>query len=148
MALLYDLLAVILIPFKLAYWTVVLAVRATGWFANWTLNLIVAVALPALRFLAFVFLLVSTIALVADATPALDGFGPFEPTLFVDHWRGLAPKSASAAQAAVSEATHPLVWDFGVSSLINLPTFFIFGVLGLLAALVGQRRERLDVFVN
>ncbi len=148
MALLYDLFAVILMPFKLAYWTVVLAVRATIWFAQWTLNLVVGVALPALRFLAFVFLLVGTIALVADATPALDGFGPFEPTLFVDHWRGLAPKSVTAAQAALSEATHPWVWDIGVSSLINLPTFFIFGVLGLLAALVGQRRERLDVFVN
>jgi hypothetical protein len=148
MALLYDLFAVILMPFKLAYWTVVLAVRATIWFAQWTLNLVVGVALPALRFLAFVFLLVGTIALVADATPALDGFGPFEPTLFVDHWRGLAPKSVTAAQTALSEATHPWVWDIGVSSLINLPTFFIFGVLGLLAALVGQRRERLDVFVN
>jgi hypothetical protein len=148
MALLYDLFAVFLMPFKLAYWTVVLAVRATIWFAQWTLNLVVGVALPALRFLAFVFLLVGTIALVADATPALDGFGPFEPTLFVDHWRGLAPKSVTAAQTALSEATHPLVWDIGVSSLINLPTFFIFGVLGLLAALVGQRRERLDVFVN
>ena len=148
MALLYDLLAVILMPFKLVYWTVVLAVRATIWFAKWTLNLVVGVALPALRFLAFVFLLVGTIALVADATPALDGFGPFEPTLFVDHWRGLAPKSVSAAQKALSEATHPWVWDIGVSNIINLPTFFIFGVLGLLAALVGQRRERLDVFVN
>lgn len=148
MALLYDLLAVILMPFKMVYWTVVLAVRATIWFAKWTLNLVVGVALPALRFLAFVFLLVGTIALVADATPALDGFGPFEPTLFVDHWRGLAPKSVSATQKALSEATHPWVWDIGVSSIINLPTFFIFGVLGLLAALVGQRRERLDVFVN
>ncbi len=148
MALLYDLLAVILMPFKMVYWTVVLAVRATIWFAKWTFNLVVGVALPALRFLAFVFLLVGTIALVADATPALDGFGPFEPTLFVDHWRGLAPKSVSDAQRALSEATHPWVWDIGVSSLINLPTFFIFGVLGLLAALVGQRRERLDVFVN
>ena len=148
MALIYDFLSIILLPFKLAYWTVVLAVRATVWFGKWTLNLMVGVALPALRFLAFVFLLVGTIALVADATPALDGFGPFEPTLFVDHWRGLAPKSVSSAQTAVSEATHPWVWDIGIGSLINLPTFFIFGVLGLLAALVGQRRERLDVFVN
>ena len=148
MALIYDFLSIILLPFKLAYWTVVLVVRATVWFGKWTLNVIVGVALPALRFLAFVFLLVGTIALVADATPALDGFGPFEPTLFVDQWRGLAPKSVSSAQTAVSEATHPLVWDIGIGSLINLPTFFIFGVLGLLAALVGQRRERLDVFVN
>ena len=148
MALLHDLFALLLWPFKLAYWTVMWAIQATVWFAKWVLNLVVGVALPALRFLAFVFLLIGTIALVSDATPALDGFGPFEPTLFVEHWRGLAPKSVSDAQNALSESTHPLVWDIGVASIINLPTFFIFGVLGLLAAFAGQRRERLDVFVN
>ncbi|MCH9809372.1 MAG: hypothetical protein K0U74_16725 [Alphaproteobacteria bacterium] len=148
MALLYDFIAIFTWPFKLAYWTLILLVRALVWIAKGTLNLIVGVGLPALRFLAFVFLLVATIALVSDATPAVDGFGPFDPTLFVDHWRSIAPKSVTDARDAVSSATHPFVWNVLIGSIINLPTFLIFGALGALAALTGRRREKLDVFVN
>lgn len=148
MALLQDFITLLMWPFKLAYWTVILLVRAIIWIAKGTLNLIIGVGLPALRFLAFIFILVATIALVSDATPALDGFGTFNPTLFVEHWRGLAPNSVAAAQNAVSNATHPLVWNVFIGSIINLPTFVIFGLLGALAALTGRRREQLDVFVN
>lgn len=147
-SLIYDLFAVIVWPFKLAYWTVILLIRAVFLLIKGTLSLIVGVGLPALRFLSFVFLLVATIALVADATPAIDGFGPFQPTLFVDHMRGLAPKSVEAARVAVSNATNPAVWDLGIASVIGLPTFVIFGALGLLAAFAGRRRERLNIFTN
>lgn len=148
MGLLYDLFAVLAWPFKFAFWTVVFLVRAAIWLVKGTFNLIVGIGLPALRFLAFVFLLIATIALVSDATPAIDGFGPFEPTLFVEHWRGIAPKSVASAQKAVSNATHPMVWNFGIAPIINLPTYLIFGVLGLLAAFAGRRREKLNVFTN
>ncbi len=148
MALLHDLFTVILWPFKLAYWTVILAVRAVFYVLKGTINLFIGIGLPALRFLSFVFILVAIIALVADATPPLDGFGTFEPTLFVEHWRGIAPKSVTGAQQAVSEATHPLVWDVLIASIINLPTFALFGALGILAAMAGRRREKLNVFVN
>ncbi len=148
MSLIYDLIAVILWPFKLVYWTVILLWLAIKLLVKGTFSLIVGVGLPALRFLSFVFLLVATIALVADATPAVDGFGPFQPTHLVDHMRGLAPKSVEAARIAISNATNPVVWDVGIASLINLPTFVFFGVLGLLAAYAGRRREKLNVFVN
>ncbi|MEQ8823304.1 MAG: hypothetical protein RIC14_02920 [Filomicrobium sp.] len=148
MSLLHDLIAVILWPFKLIYWTAILLVRLVFLLIKGTFNLIVGVGLPALRFLSFVFLLVATIALVADATPAVDGFGPFQPTLLVEHLRGLAPKSVEAARIGVSNATSPLVWDFGIALLIGLPTFVFFGVLGLLAAFAGRRREKLNIFTN
>lgn len=148
MVLLHDLLAVLTWPFKLAYWSVVLFVKALVWMAKGTLNLIAAVGLPALRFLAFVFILVATIALVADLTPMLDGFGPFEPTQFVDHWRALAPKSVTSAQQAVSNASHPLVWDVLIAPIVNLPTFLLFGLIGLGATFAGRRREAVNVYIN
>ena len=148
MGLLHDLFAVLLWPFKLAYWLVLLLIRATIWLAKGTFNLIVGIGLPALRFLSFVFILIATIAFVADATPAFDGFGPFKPTVFVEHWGALAPKSVAAAERAVSNATHPLVWKFAIAPIINLPTYFLFGALGLLAAFTGQRREQLNIFTN
>lgn len=148
MGLLHDFLAVLLLPFKLAYWLVIFLFRAAVWIGKGTFNLIIGIGLPALRFLAFVFILIATIAFVADATPAFDGFGPFEPTLLVEHWAALAPKSVAAAERAVSNATHPLIWQYAVSPVISLPTYFLFGALGILAAFIGQRREQLNVFTN
>lgn len=148
MTLLYDLFAVLVWPFKLAYWTVILAIRLVVLSVKGTLGLIVAIGLPALRFLSFVLILVATIALVSDATPALDGFGTFHPTLFIDHWRTLAPKSVVNAEKAVVSATHPVVWNVLIGSIINLPTFVLFGILGGLAAFSIRRREQLNVFVN
>lgn len=148
MGFLHDVFAALMWPFKFAYWTMIFLFRAAVWLAKGTFNLIIGIGLPALRFLAFVFILIATIAFVADATPAFDGFGPYKPTLLVEHWAGLAPKSVAAAEAAVSKATHPMVWKYTIGPLINLPTYFLFGALGVLAALTGQRREKLDVFIN
>jgi len=148
MGYLQDVFAILLWPFKFAYWTAFLLFRAAIWLAKGTFNLIVGIGLPALRFLAFVFILIATIAFVADATPAFDGFGPYTPTLFVEHWMALAPKSVAAAEAAVSDATHPLVWKYTIGLFISVPTYLLFGALGVLAALIGQRREKLDVFIN
>jgi hypothetical protein len=148
MGYLHDVFAILLWPLKLAYWALIFLSRAAVWLAKGTFNLIVGIGLPALRFLAFVFILIATIAFVADATPAFDGFGPYQPTMLVEHWSALAPKSVAAAEAAVSNATHPLVWKYTIGTLINLPTYLLFGALGVLAALTGQRREKLDVFIN
>ncbi|MBU1212266.1 MAG: hypothetical protein KJ587_13460 [Alphaproteobacteria bacterium] len=148
MGYLQDVLAILLWPFKFAYWTAILLLRAAIWLAKGTFNLVVGIGLPALRFLAFVFILIATIAFVADATPAFDGFGPYAPTLLVEHLMALAPKSVAAAEDAVSNATHPLVWKYAIGVLINVPTYVLFGALGILAALTGQRREKLDVFIN
>lgn len=148
MGLIHDFLAVLMWPFKLVYWLVIFLIRAVIWLAKGSFNLLVGIGLPALRFLAFVFILIATIAFVADATPAFDGFGPFEPTLLVEHWSALAPKSVAAAERAVSGTTHPMVWNFLIAPIINLPTYILFGVLGILAAMTGQRREQLNIFTN
>lgn len=148
MGLLQDFLAVLVWPIRLVYWLLIFLVRAVIWTAKATFNLIVGIGLPALRFLAFVFILVATIALVADATPAFDGFGPYKPTLLMEHWAALAPKSVAAAEQAVSSATHPLLWKIVIAPIINLPTYLLFGALGILAAMTGQRREQLNVFAN
>ena len=148
MILVYDLIAVFVWPFKLAYWAIVYSAKGAVLLARGTIGLVVGIGLPALRFLAFVFILVATIALVADLTPMLDGFGSFQSTRFVEHWRELAPKSVAASQKAVSDATHPVIWNLVISSIIHLPTFVLFGLFGLAASFAGRRREPINVFVN
>ena len=99
------------------------------------------------RFLAALFLLVATIALVFDATPPVYGAGSFEATALSAHWQDLAPNSFEAAQTAVSRVT-PWIWDGLIAPLIDLPTFVIFGALALLSGYAGRRRRTVRVFVN
>lgn len=102
----------------------------------------------ALRFLAYVLLLVAVIALVADLTPALNGVSAFSPTPFAEHIGELAPQSLVAAETTISQTMHPWVWDYGVGALISLPTFLLFGLSGGWAAYAGRRRRLVDVFSN
>jgi hypothetical protein len=100
------------------------------------------------RFLSAVFLLVAVIALVADATPSIDGAGPFAATSFREHWADLAPSSLAAAKAAVVRSAPAWVWDVAIAALIDRPTFALFGALALACGYAGRRRHRIDIFVN
>lgn len=100
------------------------------------------------RFLAAVFLLVATIALVVDATPWVYGAGPFEATTLGEHWRELGATSHGAAKEAVSDLAGPWVWENLIGSVLGLPTFVAFGLLALLSGYAGRRRKAVRVFVN
>ena len=100
------------------------------------------------RFLAAVFLLVATIALVVDATPWVYGAGPFQTTTLDEHWRELGATSYGAAKAAVSAVAGPWVWENLISRVLGLSTFVAFGLLALLSGYIGRRRKTVRVFVN
>jgi hypothetical protein len=99
------------------------------------------------RFLAAVFLLVATIALVVDATPSIYGAGSLEATSSSSHWKDLAPSSFEAAKTAVSGIA-PWLWDGVIAPVLDLPTFVTFGALALLSGYAGRRRSTINVFVN
>jgi hypothetical protein len=82
------------------------------------------------RFLAAVFLLVATIALVVDATPPLYGGGAFEATSLSTQWQELAPNSFEAARTSVSGLS-PVFWDGVIARILGVPTFVTFGALAL-----------------
>jgi len=108
----------------------------------------VGVARPALRFLVFLCLIVATVALVGDATPMLNGTGPFASTAFEAHWQGLAPKSLEAARAGLETAPQAWLLASVFNLLVAIPTSVLFGLMAALAALGGRRRARLSVFTN
>ncbi|WP_333794561.1 hypothetical protein [Hyphomicrobium sp.] len=99
------------------------------------------------RFLAALFLLIATIAVVIDATPAVYGAGPFTATTLGAHWQDLAPNSFQAARVAVSGAV-PWLWTGLVAPVLNVPTFVTFGVLALASGYAGRRRRTVRIFVN
>jgi len=99
------------------------------------------------RFLAAVFLLVATIALVVDATPAFYGAGPFEATSLSAQWQELAPNSFEAARKSVSDLSAWL-WDGMIAPVLDVPTFVAFGALAFLSGYAGRRRKTVRIFVN
>ena len=104
--------------------------------------------MPVLRFIASLFFLVAVIALVADATKPLSGLGPFAATPVAKHITDFAPATLQAAKGAISSATAPWVWDYGIAGILRIPTFVLFGVLGLIAGYAGRRRRRVNIYAN
>jgi hypothetical protein len=104
--------------------------------------------MPVLRFLTSIFALVAVVALVADATPALNSDAPFKMTTLAGDWQLLAPASLAAARTAVVGATAPWVWDTAIVSLLDLPTPVLFGLLAVLCGILGRRREEMKLHIN
>jgi hypothetical protein len=110
--------------------------------------LLPVIPVSALRFLASLSLLVATVALVSDLTPALNGVGPFETTTLAEHWSRIAPTSFEAARHAVETAAGPWAWEGPVIGLISWPTFVLFGALAILCGYAGRRRHEVDIYLN
>jgi hypothetical protein len=101
------------------------------------------------RLLAGVLLLIAVIAAIYDGTRTLDSkAGEVTMTSLGEQWSKVAPVSHKNAQAAVRRYSHPLIWDALIQRLLQLPTWAVFGSLGLLAGYAGRRRRRVNVFAN
>ncbi|MEO1207104.1 MAG: hypothetical protein AAFV45_12310 [Pseudomonadota bacterium] len=110
------------------------------------LGFIGSIVRPAVRFLAFVFLIIAAVALVADLTPWLSGVGAFQSTSLGDHWRGIARVTLQKTEAG-AEA---LQWGLPVllNILLQTPTYVLFGILGAVLSLAGRRSEPINVYAN
>ncbi len=104
--------------------------------------------MPVLRFLTSVFALVAVVALVADATLALNGAKPFTLTTVLGYWQELAPASLQGARKAISASTFPWVWDPLITSVLGQATPVLFGLLAVLCGFLGRRREQMHVHIN
>ncbi len=100
-----------------------------------------------LRIFSGLFLLVATIALIADVTRAQLGTpgAPFTP--LITQLAESAPNTLAAIQRKTS-VVHPLVWDPIVRSLLLLPSWITFGVIGLAFGWFGRRRYGVNVYTN
>ncbi len=104
--------------------------------------------MAAFRFLAALFALVAILVFVADATPWLNGTGPMAATSFEAQWERLSPNTLKAAQERVSSSLSPAAWTALEAVVLSFPTWCVFGVLALIAGLIGRRRHRVNVYVN
>ena len=100
-----------------------------------------------LRFLAGCFLLAAVIAAVDDFTRS-QAAGRTVIASASEHWQRVSPASFNNARSAVQRRSHPLVWDYGVAQILRVPTWGLFGLLGLLLGYAGRRKRRVDIFAN
>jgi hypothetical protein len=99
------------------------------------------------RALAWVLLLIATIALVNDITrSSLTGNMVLTSTLV--HWKSFAPQSLAAFINFVQRSVHPLVWDPLTVRLLILPAWLTFGAFGIACALLGRKKRRVNIFAN
>jgi hypothetical protein len=102
-----------------------------------------------LRFLASLFLLIATVALVSDVTRATTGQAPaFTATAVGKHLADAAPATLNLARGAVSRSSVPWMWEALIAPLLRVPTFVLFGLLAALCGYAGRRRRRIDIFTN
>jgi hypothetical protein len=70
------------------------------------------------------------------------------PLSTYEHWSKLAPVTLATARSSVQRMTHPMVWDPALLSILRLPTWGLFGLLGGLLAYAGRRRREVNIFAN
>lgn len=103
--------------------------------------------MPALRFLGGLLLLIAVVILVADITNAR---GPLASGLSVStakHWSSLAPASLAYSQKS-AQSVHAILWDPILKSLLAIPAWSLFALLGGLFAYIGRRRRRVNIYTN
>ena len=103
--------------------------------------------MASLRFLASLFALIAIVALVADATPALSGTGPFTAhasSAIGRSWR--QPRCWRRARSL--GLTFPWVWNPVILSVLSAPMSMLFGGLAVVCGYFGRRRAQLKVHIN
>lgn len=102
-----------------------------------------------LRVLGVWSLLAAMVALTVDGTQSLaSSEGQWIVTPLGEHWFKLHAPSLNISQAAIERNVAPWLWDPVIVSLLQVPTWAFFGILGLLLYWLGRRRKQLDVFEN
>lgn len=108
----------------------------------WTL------AVPTLRVLAGVSIVVASVALASDAGPVSAGGGVhLKPTPVLAHWQEIAPGTLEATRGFVQKRMRPWIWD-AVSAPLKLPSFVFFFLLGLMLGYLGRHRRQVAIFAN
>ena len=97
--------------------------------------------------LAWILLLLAVIALTSDLTRTATG-GPRAFTSALSYWQSMSPQSLASTSGFIRKSLHPLLWDAGLLRILILPTWLLLGAIGLLCAVVGRRKRRVNIFAN
>ncbi len=102
-----------------------------------------------LRVLGAWSLILAMVILTIDATKSLaTSEGQWIATPLGEHWFKLDAPSLNTAQAVIERYVSPALWDPVILSILQVPSWIFFGVLGLVLYWLGRKRRRIDVYDN
>jgi hypothetical protein len=101
-----------------------------------------------LRIMGVWLLLLAMVAAVVDATKSLAGGGAWVVTPMGQQWQTLSPETLRDAKSAIESSVSPVVWDPIMTTILDAPTWVVFGILGVLLYWLGQKRKQVEVFIN
>ncbi len=101
-----------------------------------------------LRLLGVWLLLLAMVAAVVDATKSLAGGGAWVVTPMGEQWKALSPETLEGAKAGIQTHAAPFLWDPVMTTILDAPTWVVFGILGVLLYWLGQKRKPVEVFIN
>jgi hypothetical protein len=99
------------------------------------------------RLMAWVFLLIATIALVGDLTRAGTGNG-WVLTSTLSHWKALSPQGLATFAGFIQKNIHPALWDPVMVRLLILPAWLLLGAIGVVLAVLGRKKRRVNIYAN
>jgi hypothetical protein len=65
-----------------------------------------------------------------------------------EQWQALSAESLAATKTWIEATLGPVVWDPVMTSILQAPTWVVFGILGVLLYWLGQKRKPVEVFIN
>jgi len=102
-----------------------------------------------LRVLGVWSLILAMVILTIDGTKSLaSSEGQWIATPLGETWFKLHAPSLNTAQAAIERHVDPALWDPVILSILQVPSWIVFAVLGLLLYWLGRKRRRIDVYDN
>ena len=94
-------------------------------------------------------LVLAMVVLTIDGTKSLAlGDERWYMTPLGEHWFNLDAPSLNLSQALIERYVHPFLWEPLIVSLLQVPTWMFFGLLGLVLYRIGRKRRGLDVYDN
>ncbi len=71
---------------------------------------------------------------IADSTIVMTALG--------QDWFNHSPSTLNFSQAIVQRYVHPAVWDPGIQTILQAPSWLVFGVLAIVFALLGRKKKK------
>ena len=100
-----------------------------------------------LRALGLLFLAVGFVSLVVDGVRTIAS-ASFVMTPLGQAWFDVHPASLNLTQAVIERYTFPFLWDPVFVSVLLLPGWVVFTVIGALIYYLGRRRAPSGILIN
>jgi len=93
-------------------------------------------------------ILAATIALVSDLTTSGQTGAKLAFSSLGKDWYAVSPSSLDMLQASIERHVARVFWDPVFLTLLKVPAFAVFGVLGIGLYFFGLRRRRVNIYAN